>query len=169
MEPHDRKLCASCLQNEYDRFREECADETLHKSDEWFERFKIDSWRQWDYSMEEATLTFSEPGVAKVICEIQVAGTVQGDSWQWSWANKKLPERCKAQIRLVKEFGAVKQWEQLTTPFLANEEYLGWECTSIASHLLNGIGTYRAPYGAGENFVYLVVLSAQFTIEQAIQ
>jgi hypothetical protein len=61
----------------------------------------------------------------------------------------------------VNEFGQEKKWEKLTTLFLNNDEYLGWECASIASHVLNGIGAYRCPSGDG-NFVYVVILSSRF-------
>lgn len=132
----------------------------MAKNDRWFEHYKIDSWPRWDYSMDEATLTFSEAGTPKVICQMQVVGSTEGDSWEWSWGNKNLPDPCKTLMFKVKEFGAVKQWDQLTSLFLTNDEYLGWECASIALHVLNGIFAYRCPNKG--DFLYLVVLSAQF-------
>jgi hypothetical protein len=62
----------------------------------------------------------------------------------------------------VKTFGAEKQRERLTTLFLTNDEYLGWECTAIANHVLNGTGGYRYASGGEGNFVDVVILSARF-------
>jgi hypothetical protein len=132
----------------------------MDKNEKWLERYKINSWPRWDYAMEEATLTFSAAGVPKVVFRMQVVGSTKGDSWEWSWGNPHIPEACKARMLEVKEFGAAKQWARLTSLFLTNDEYLGWECASVASHILNGIGAYRCP--AEGDFVYLVVLSAKF-------
>ena len=160
MEIHDRNLCASCLQEEYDAFSHECIHETMAKNEKWLRHYKINSWPRWDYSMDEATLTFSEAGAPKVFCEMQVVGSTEGDSWEWSWGNKNYPDICKTRMLEVKELGAIKQWDQLTSLFLTNDEYLGWKCASIATHVLNGIFTYRCPHEG--DFLYLAVLSAQF-------
>ncbi len=56
----------------------------MAKNEKWLAYYKINSWPRWDYSTEEATLTFSASGVAKVICQIQVVGTTEGTSWEWS-------------------------------------------------------------------------------------
>jgi hypothetical protein len=69
---------------------------------------------------------------------------------------------------VVHELGAEKQWDNLTTSFLPNDEHIGWECVSIASHLLGGIGVYRCPTSESQrednlvDAVYVVILSAAF-------
>jgi len=110
--------------------------------------------------MEDATLTFSQDGIAKVVGEMQVVGSSQGESWQWSWGNPNTPDISKNKMNAVRSFGEEKRWEQLTTLFLPCDEYTGWEYASVASHLLHAIGTYRCPYEGG--VVYLVILSSQF-------
>jgi hypothetical protein len=62
----------------------------------------------------------------------------------------------------VQEFGASKEWSDLTSRFLTNDEYLGWKCASVASHILNGLFVYRCPTDDAGDFLYLVVLSAEF-------
>ena len=81
MSDHQRHLCDACLTEEYEQFRHACIHESMSKNDAWTEEYKIDDWPRWDYSMDEATLTFSDEGTAKVICSMQVVGSSQGDSW----------------------------------------------------------------------------------------
>jgi hypothetical protein len=159
---HQRHLCDACLIEEYEEFRHACIHESMAKNEVWFGQYKINSWPRWDYSMEEATLTFSEEGTAKVICNMQVVGSSQGDSWEWSWGNANFPDVCRQSMHEVKTFGAEKQWHKLTNLFLENNEYLGWECAAIANHVLNGVGAYRCPSDSAGDYVYLVILSSRF-------
>jgi len=59
----------------------------------------------------------------------------------------------------------------MTKAFLPNDEYVGWECVSIANHLLGGIGGYRCPSGDTKrddglvDALYFVILSASFVSE----
>jgi hypothetical protein len=130
----------------------------------WIEKFRVNSWPRWDYSMEDATLTFSDEGRAKVICQIEVAGSTTPESWEWAWGNPNFPITCRERMGLVHAFGEEKEWDRLTTLFLESDEYVGWECASVASHVLGGIGVYRCPSSDGgpEDAVYVVVLSAEF-------
>jgi hypothetical protein len=162
MSDHQRHLCDACLTEEYEQFRHACIHESMAKNEVWLEKYKINSWPRWDYSMEEATLTFSEEGKAKVVCSIEVVGSNQGDSWEWSWGNANFPGICRQAMQEVKTIGAEKQWHKLTTLFLENDEYLGWECAAIANHALNGVGTYRCPSDSDGDYVYLVILSSRF-------
>jgi hypothetical protein len=160
---HERHLCDACLKKEYEEFRHACVHESMSKNGIWLAKYKIDDWPRWDYQMEDATLTFSEDGKAKVICAMQVVGSVHCDSWEWSWGNPNFPIACRTKIQEVKAFGEEKRWEKLTTLFLDNDDYLGWECAAIASHVLNGEAVYRCPTGK-DHFVYLVILSSRFVV-----
>jgi hypothetical protein len=161
MSEHERHLCESCLKDEYDLFRHACIHESQAKNDLWFAKYRINDWPMWFYSMEDASLTFStEEDVVKVICHIQVVGSTEKDSWEWSWGNTNLPEICKTRMNEVFNFGKEKGWARLTTLFLENDQYTGWECVSIASHLLKGLGVYRC--GDEEEAVWVVVLGCEF-------
>jgi hypothetical protein len=163
MSKHERHLCEGCLQDEYEAYAHDRVHESIDQNKTWLENYKIRSWPRWDYSLEDATLTFSENGKAKVICDIQAVGSVVGDEWEWSWGNGNLPEACKSRMPAVKEFGEEKQWNRLTSLFLPSNEYLGWELASITVHLLGGIGVYRCPdSGTPGYFMYLAVLSSRF-------
>jgi hypothetical protein len=69
---------------------------------------------------------------------------------------------------VVHELGTDRGWDRLDTPFLPNDEYVGWECAGIANHLLGGLGVYRCPNSDSQrdddliDAVYVVILSAQF-------
>lgn len=132
------------------------------------EIYKISNWPRWDYEMEDSTLTFSKDGKPRVVCQMQVAGSTAGDTWQWSWSHPNTPSISREHMCVVHELGTAKQWERLNSSFLPNDEYVGWECASIASHLLGGIGVYRCPTSDNTredglvDAVYVVVLSAKF-------
>ena len=163
MSEHEQHLCETCLQSEYDEFAHECIHKSMSQNDLWREKYKIGTWSRWDYSLEEATLTFSEGDKPKVVCTIQAVGSVMGDSWQWSWGNSNLPDACKTLMQQVREFGEEKQWIPLTSLFLDNTDYLGWTLASVAVHLLQGTAVYRCPDSETPGyFMYLVILSSQF-------
>ena len=115
MSDHERHLCDACLKDEYEEFRHSCVHESMAKNDVWLEKYRINDWPRWDYSMEEATLAFSENGQVKVICDMQVVGSTNGDSWEWSWGNTNFPLACRQLMQVVNEFGQEKKWEKLTT------------------------------------------------------
>jgi hypothetical protein len=162
MSDHERHLCDACSSEEYKDFKHDCVHESMDKNEVWLKKYKINDWPRWDYSMEESTLTFSEKGKAKVICDMQVVGSTKGNSWEWSWGNASLPPACSQRMHEVRTLGEEKQWGMLTNLFLENDGYLGWECASIANHVLNGIGTYRCPTGGKDDFVYVVILASRF-------
>lgn len=163
MSDHERYLCDTCLRQEYEQFRHACIHESMAKNEKWLEQYSINEWPRWDYSMDDATLTFSEAGKAKVICRIEVAGSTEPNSWEWSWGNETLPIACRRDMGRVYQLGEQRKWERLTTLFLEADEYVGWECAAVANHVLDGIGVYRCPDSKGPNSaVYVVIRSAEF-------
>lgn len=163
MTDHERDLCETCLRKEYDEFRHACIHESMAKNHIWLEQYAINSWPRWDYSLEDATLTFSKDGLPKVMCRIEVVGSIKGETWEWSWGNESLPFACRRGMGRIHEFGEERQWVRLSTLFLESDEYVGWECAAIANHVLGGIGVYRCPHDrAPRDAVYVVIRSAEF-------
>jgi len=163
MSDHDRNLCESCLEAEYDAFAHDLIHKSMAQNEVWLKKYKINDWPRWDYSLEEGTLTFSRDGKAQVICEIEAVGSVEGDSWEWTWGNSNLPDACRSRMHKVREFGEEKEWSKLTSLFLANDDYLGWELASVSVHLLGGIAAYRCPDSEAPGyFMYVAVLSSRF-------
>jgi len=109
---------------------------------------------RWDWDEVAVTLTFSDPVKPAVRIEVSIVGSVEGDSWQWSWANKNYEEPSRIGMGTVRAFGEEKGFEKLTSKFLEADEYTGWEMTAVAAHLLNAPGAYRFP--TDEGHVYLI-------------
>lgn len=158
-----RHLCDACLSDEYDSWAHDRVHESIDQNEIWLEKYKINDWPRWDYSLEDCTLTFSKDGKAKVICDIRAVGSVQENSWEWSWGNKNLPDSCKDRMEEVRDFGEHKQWSKLTSLFPDSTDYLGWELASVTVHLLGGTAVYRCPDSETPGyFMYLVVLASKF-------
>lgn len=164
---HDRNLCANCLKEEYEDFRHICVHESQDKNDDWFARYGVDSYPRWDYEMHDATLTFSGGTCGDLICKMQVVGSHHGSSWEWSWGNPNLPIECRTRMEEVRAFGEEKGWLRLSTLFLDYDGFVGWECVSIASHVLSAIGVYRC--GDEEDAVWVAILSCAIAHKQADQ
>ena len=160
--PHAVQLCADCLGDEYDQFRHTCVHESQAKNAAWFATYAVNDYAHWDYEMDDATLTFSSAGSqTELVCRMQVVGSHHGASWEWSWGNPNLPLSCRADLEIVRGFGEAKHWDRLSTLFLEYDEFVGWECVSVANHLLGGIGAYRC--GTKDDAVWLVVISCELT------
>ena len=67
--------------------------------------------------------------------------------------------QCKELMDQVRTFGDEKGWDRLTTLFLEFDQFVGWECVAIASHVLDAIGVYRC--GNAEDAVWVAVLSCE--------
>ena len=168
MSTHKTILCETCSLKPFEEFKHTCVHECMDLNKAMMETYKLGHWPRWDYQMEDATLVFSRDGKPQVICDMQVVGSTEGDTWEWSWGNAHLPEACRSRMCVVHELGEEKDWDRLTTLFLPNDENVGWECASIANHLLGDIGAYRCPDSDSKrddnlvDAVYVAILSARF-------
>lgn len=151
---------------QFEKFKHNAVHESMRRNELCHQQFRILEWPRWDYELGEGTLTFSKDGKPRVVADIVVAGTTSksGGTWLWSWANKHLPALVTHPLNRVREFGENEGIEQLSKDLHPDDEYLGWEMTSIAVQLLNGKGSYRCPTENG--FVYLVYLEL-YHAEQA--
>ena len=141
-------ICDDCF--------EEFVHPIFHELMEKNERFKevYGGRARWDWDDVAVTLTFSDPVKSTVRIDVSVVGSIEGNSWQSSWANKNYDDSSRIGMDKVREFGEEKGYEALTSGFLEADEYTGWEITAIAAHLLNAPGAYRFPTDSGH--VYLV-------------
>jgi hypothetical protein len=108
----------------------------------------------WDWDDSSSTLTFSDPNLPTVRVHCSVVGSTEGNSWQWSWANKNTPPHAKLDMDKVREFGVENGYDKLTTPFLEADDYTGWEMTAVAEHVLNALGAYR--FATDKGYCYLI-------------
>ena len=170
MKAHSSATCSVCMHETYEEFQHTCLHEAIEMNRVIKETHKLSIWPRWDYQMDDATLIFSQDGKPRIVCAMEVAGSTRGDTWQWSWGNPHLPEACRSRTSIVHDYGQERNWERMTKLFLPNDEYVGWECASIANHLLGGMGVYRCPNSDSKwddhlmDAVYVVILSAEFVI-----
>jgi len=118
---------------------------------------------RWDWDDKKATLKFSDPEKSTVLIDVAVVGSVEGNSWEWSWANKNYEGQLKIGTDRVRAFGEEHGYSQLTSSFVESDEFTGWKLTAIAAHILDAPGAYRFPTEDGH--VYLVYRTIHF-IEQ---
>ena len=53
----------------------------------------------------------------------------------------------------IRKFGLAQGYTHLSTLFLGADEYTGWACASMASHILSGQAVYRFSYGDGDEYL----------------
>ncbi len=138
---------------------EEFIHPLVHESQDKNEKFRENYGQhaRWDWDEERSTLTFSDPERPSLEIDVAIVGTTEGMSWEWSWANKNIPQSSKMDIEKVREFGESQGYHKLTKGFLEADEYTGWEMTAIAVKVLDDPGSYRFPTEHG--YCYLVYRS----------
>ena len=124
--------------------------------------FHLGAWASYDYDFDVGKLTFSDRGVARVIAEIQIAGTTSGRAgeWLWAWANSHLPPELVKDASLARAFGEQHGICELTDEVVSDDDLnaLGWELTSLAVRIGNAMGAYRPPRDEAGG-VYLIYKS----------
>jgi len=143
----------------FDELLHELVHESMEKNEQFWKRHG--RYKRWDWDDEAVTLTFSDPKKQTLRIQVTVVGTTKGNRWQWTWANRNFEERSRIGMEKVREFGEANGYKQLTTAFLDADEHTGWEMTSIASHVLKALGSYRFP--TDEGFCYLVFRNIEST------
>jgi len=136
-------LCDDCFED----FVHPLSHELMEKNNRFREQYGM--FAQWDWDPESATLTFIDPKKTTLRIAVSVVGTTEGNSWEWTWANRNFEPHTKIDIDKVRVFGEVNGFEKLTTAFLEAAKYTGWEMTSIAAHILDARGAYRFPRDEG--------------------
>jgi hypothetical protein len=119
--------------------------------------FRIGTWPRYDYDLDTGTLIFSEAGVAKVVAEIQVAGTtsVKAGNWLWAWANDHWPVERVAEAARARAFGETYGIGELVEAYVAGDDLnaLGWELTAVAARVTDALGAYRPASDSGALFL----------------
>jgi hypothetical protein len=141
-------ICDDCFQE----FLHPLVHELMDKNKAFDDRYGLHA--RWDWDSDAATITFSDPARPTLRIVATVVGTTEGDSWEWTWANRNFEAHTKNDIEKVRAYGEANGYEQLTSAFLDADEHTGWEMTAVAAHLLNSPGAYRFPTDRG--YCYLV-------------
>ncbi|MFZ5719087.1 MAG: DUF6882 domain-containing protein [Pseudomonadota bacterium] len=147
----------------YDAWCDEAFDAFMARQKQLTETYRLGDWERYDYDAAARTLTFSDPKGARVVADIQVAGTIGAEDWLWGWANNNWPAAAVEAMWDVRRFGVENGIEELTTESLKSDDLgdLGWMLTAIAARILEAEGGYRAPSPEG-GAIYFLILSIKF-------
>jgi hypothetical protein len=133
----------------YDDWRHDALHQLQEKNDRLKSEFGLGGWPRYDYDVDAGTLTFSEHGVAKVIAEIQIAGSTsfKAGNWLWAWGNSHWPIERVADSRLVRAFGEKYRIRELTQDCVEGDDInaLGWTLSAVMVRLTDALGAYRPP------------------------
>jgi hypothetical protein len=140
-------LCDDCFQD----FVHPLFHELMEKNDRLLKRYGNHA--RWDWDDVASTLTFTDPVKSPLRIRVSVVGTTQGDSWEWSWANRNFEPHTKIDLDKVREFGEANGFEKLTSAFLDADESTGWEMTAVAAHVLDAPGAYSFPSEHGRCYL----------------
>lgn len=153
-------------ENAFKEFKHEAVHALMDLNEACEKKFGISAWPRWDYDLDAGTLTFSEEGVPRVVAQIQAVGTTSAISgtWLWAWANESIPPNMTQKLTAVRAFGLAEEIAELTEPSLPDDEYLGWEVTSLVARLTAAKGAYRCPNENG--FLYVIYTEIQ-SVEDA--
>jgi hypothetical protein len=119
--------------------------------------YRVGHWPRWDYDLATGKLVFSEDGVAKVIADIQVAGTTSeaAGNWLWAWANDHWPAAMVEDSLSVRAFGVQHGICDLAHDYVEGDNLngIGWELTAAAARVTDAVGAYRPPHDGGAMFL----------------
>jgi hypothetical protein len=119
--------------------------------------FEIGTYERFDWYQEKGIIIFSSSGTAKVVANIQFAGSISNltRSWLWAWRNGAFLEPVTRASQHVRHIGEREGYEKLTRPKWHANETDGWEMTSVQAMLTSAEGVYRTPSELGSAFMTL--------------
>ena len=102
----------------YPAWRDEAFEQLAAKNARLEQDFRLGHWIRYNYDLAAGKLIFSDKAGAKVISEIQIAGSTsaKAGNWLWAWANSNLPGDLLGDAKLVRAFGekrACTTWPRL--------------------------------------------------------
>ena len=145
----------------YPAWRDEAFDQLAAKNARLEQDFRLGHWMRYNYDLAAGKLIFSDKAGAKVISEIQIAGSTsaKAGNWLWAWANSNLPCDLLGDAKLVRAFGEKKGVDDLAQAYVDDTsgdlDALGWELTAAMVRVCNALGAYRSSRGEG-GALYLV-------------
>lgn len=95
------------------------------------------------WNLDEATIRFESDG-RTVIADAILVGTVSRSerSFEWSWANPKMPSAHRARTAAVREFGARYGLAMLTNGHVPGGRAEALEALAIAGRILDADGVF---------------------------
>ena len=137
----------------YPNWRHDAVHELQAKNERLRKEYRLGDWPRYDYDMEAGVLIFSDQGVAKVIAEIQIAGStsMNAGNWLWAWGNSHWPQELTTDSLLARSFGEEHGICELMHDYVDGDDLngLGWKLTAVMAKLAHVAGAYRPPRSEG--------------------
>ncbi|MET9432219.1 MULTISPECIES: DUF6882 domain-containing protein [unclassified Streptomyces] len=108
------------------------------------ERFGLSGDVQYEWSMDDARITWSRGGTAFLTGRLTMIGSVSlaQQSWLWSWANESLPHAVLGDMERVRRFGEENDYPVLPWPGFAYRPELVAEARMVAAFVLDAEGLW---------------------------
>ena len=121
-----------------------CCKDLKVKQNELNTKYDLNSYSNWFYDQASGILTFSD-GDKELNFRYYEVGTYSkvSKTWKWSWYNEHTLKKVKKGLDIIKNYGQKHSFDSLTNGLFESSDEQGWDFTSIALKLLNGIGSYR--------------------------
>lgn len=130
---------------DYDKINKESCAAFNAQNQEFRNKFNIDGYTNWYYHQASGIFTFSTENSEINFRYLEIGSySLKARTWKWSWDNEWTLKKVKADINKVKEYGIENGFAKLYEGTFESREEEGWEFLSIANHILNGQGGYRA-------------------------
>ncbi|WP_285568002.1 DUF6882 domain-containing protein [Streptomyces sp. RTGN2] len=108
------------------------------------ERFGLSGDVQYDWSMDDAQITWSRDGRVFLTGRLTLIGSVSvtHQTWLWSWANESLPHAALGDIEQVRRFGEENDYPVLPWPGFHSRPELVAEARMVAASVLDAEGLW---------------------------
>ncbi|MFD8756251.1 DUF6882 domain-containing protein [Kitasatospora sp. NPDC059577] len=108
------------------------------------ERFGLSGDVQYQWSMDDAQITWSRSGTVFLTGRLTLIGSVSvpRQSWLWSWANESLPPAVLGDIEQVRQFGEENGYPVLPWPGFDHHPELVAEARMVAASVLDAEGLW---------------------------
>ncbi|WP_411072300.1 DUF6882 domain-containing protein [Streptomyces sp. cmx-4-25] len=108
------------------------------------ERFGLSGDVQYDWSMDDARITWSRDGEVFLTGRLTVIGSVSvaQRTWLWSWANESLPRAALGDMERVRRFGEENGYPVLPWPGFEYDPELVAEARTVAASVLGAEGLW---------------------------
>lgn len=108
------------------------------------ERYGLSGDVQYDWSLDEARITWSRSGKVFLTGRLTMLGSVSlsQQTWLWAWANESLPSAVLGDIEQVRRFGEVNGFPVLPWPGFTYDPELVAEARMVAASVLDAEGLW---------------------------
>ncbi|MER6393186.1 DUF6882 domain-containing protein [Streptomyces sp. NPDC001523] len=126
----------------FGRFGEDHGERARSRQALVVERFGLSGDVQYDWSTDEAQITWSCDGKVFLTGRLTVIGSISvtQQTWLWSWANESLQHAALGDIEQVRQFGEENDYPVLPWPGFNSHPELVAEARMVAASVLDAEG-----------------------------